>query len=751
MGLVVIPGVATSSFAVSSSVSCSFAYNSNFQRSADASISGRPLYHLPITRTHHRKTRSCLQLTTLHGTSSQSSFTTTTSKKTDSSTAVGDETSTIIKTITKEEVSRMSLSQLLQRLNDWNVRYTPNATRLELEELVLMMQNSNGDNDMREREQESFSSKYISDDLGEEPPISIPSRSSKNESKKISSGSNSLVVDAVVLNDNQQHEDDDQDNVSREGRRRRILSTGYSDIQQEVKGHRQRMHIKQEQQQYYQQNNQQSSPRQNANKQRERQNVAKQQRYAQQRYRNNYDLYANDDGFNLSSSASERGGGRKYDNGIQIFIMGFYEAGKTATQLALDAILDPFINNDDDEQQQWWYDEERDREVLDVSILDYSPHDERGGRRREYDDNRSRRTKQNTRRKRRQGGYSKQNVPSRRASSPMTGRRRSSSAYYGKRGDERQGTAAQEFCTTDQGHKNDTKPISSPNLQRDKTRQRSHAYSNDENADKIRPNYGLYHSVENQSRQRSRNQTNHENAGEQRHQQAKKTQWKYRLRRKFDAALGLQYPTASSSSGEERTTYYESWKIQMKEMDDERKEILRQRMKEESDLTASTTSKQSSSGTSPVTTQAPPSYRNNRRARMRAKSQTSNGTPLSPPPSRRMNKSHLDEVPFWRESGTIASLLFDNRPSLSSSVSSLDSRDGGRRRTSLEVRYNAYISHLSEPVVFNAEMISKILTRFAICISSLPIQTATSSVPFWTTSHSDLPLLVYITIIRICI
>ena len=132
MGLVVIPGVATSSFAVSSSVSCSFAFNSNFQRSADASISSGPLYHLPITSsTHHRKTRSCLQLTTLHGTSSQSSFTTTTSKKRDSSTAFSDETFTI-KTITKEQVSRMSLSQLTK-----NAQQTRTAAILSAEQSTV--------------------------------------------------------------------------------------------------------------------------------------------------------------------------------------------------------------------------------------------------------------------------------------------------------------------------------------------------------------------------------------------------------------------------------------------------------------------------------------------------------------------------------------------------------------------------------------------------------------------------------------
>ena len=50
--------------------------------------------------------------------------------------------------------------------------------------------------------------------------------------------------------------------------------------------------------------------------------------------------------------------------------MGFLEAGKTATQLALGSVaeaVNPFS------AEKRWYDEERGREVLDVNILDYSP------------------------------------------------------------------------------------------------------------------------------------------------------------------------------------------------------------------------------------------------------------------------------------------------------------------------------------------------------------------------------------------
>ena len=82
------------------------------------------------------------------------------------------------------------------------------------------------------------------------------------------------------------------------------------------------------------------------------------------------------------------------------------------------------------------------------------------------------------------------------------------------------------------------------------------------------------------------------------------------------------------------------------------------------------------------------SYRNNRRARTRAKA---NGDIVPPPPPstalpRRRTKlsptrSHLDEVPIWRQSGTIASLLFDTK-----NAKDDDGIYPSNRRTSLEVR-----------------------------------------------------------------
>ena len=113
-------------------------------------------------------------------------------------------------------------------------------------------------------------------------------------------------------------------------------------------------------------------------------------------------------------------------------------------------------------------------------------------------------------------------------------------------------------------------------------------------------------------------------------------------------------------------------------LDDRRKEVLRRQMKVENNSdTNDNYSKQASDDTK---TSTPSLYRNNRRARMRVKSIVDNKQ--SPPSRRNRNnksspKSRLDEVPFWREGGTMASLLFDSRPSR-------DGKGYPSRRKSLE-------------------------------------------------------------------
>lgn len=159
--------------------------------------------------------------------------------------------------------------------------------------------------------------------------------------------------------------------------------------------------------------------------------------------------------------------------------------------------------------------------------------------------------------------------------------------------------------------------------------------------DDSRPIYDLYHGdIEDKLGTDGRGQIRHEQVG-RKHLHQK--QWKDRLRNKFDVALGLQPPA------DDTATYYDSWKTQMKDVDDDRKEALRQQMN-----AAGSEQMQAPLQTS----QSPTSYPKNRRARMRAKSNFD-----IPPPPDKSYKSRLDEVPFWREQGNIASLLFDNRPS----------------------------------------------------------------------------------------
>ena len=196
--------------------------------------------------------------------------------------------------------------------------------------------------------------------------------------------------------------------------------------------------------------------------------------------------------------------------------------------------------------------------------------------------------------------------------------------------------------------------------------------------------YGLYHretDVSTSSPKREEEEDADEEVG-RRHERP--SRWKERLRRKFDVALGLESPPSSSSSSM-AGTYYDSWMAQMKDVDDGRKEALRRRMNERDDpSTAAITLPNGKSRRALPSSPIP--NRNNRRARMRAKKQTPalDGQASPSLKSTDLPKSRLDEVPFWREGGSIASLLFENRPSLPSS-SGRDVR-GVMGRKSLEVR-----------------------------------------------------------------
>jgi len=550
------------------------------------------------------------------------------------------------------QIKEMSTSQLLQLLNDKNIRYAPNATRAQLEELVLQyrvsaVEERNSLEDEAELESRTFSK-------------------SQNQSKKSNGIGNQEVVDAIVLNE----EEEDIDNKNSYPKE----TGGYSE--QQPRGAYQQRRYNQDKSRGREAD---VNKRRKGNSQKRNPTASAKKGQRQQRnprIQNNYDLYANTypprrqrrqvgngDEFSLPDDKQNT-----YDNGLQIFLMGFYEAGKTGVQLGLDAI-NPFSS--DNENGEWWYDEEEGdeeegRDVLDVSILDYSPHNERGG-----ESVRVRGSRRNRRRRRKQQrAYSatgRRSSPrgERRQQYDTTPRRqtydvspRGQAEYddepppfsaqivleYEKYAEEeRQGQASYSSPP----YTNTSEPTAT-----NTRRRRSCTYNED------RPRYGLYHDTSDMRQGSERNETAREYID-----QRKTRQWKDRVRRKFDAALGLDYQA-------------ESWRSNMDELDDRRKEVLRRQMKVEND--ADTTDNTSEQASDDIKTSTPSLYRNNRRARMRVKSIVDK---KQSPPTRRNNKSspksRLDEVPFWREGGTLASLLFDTRPSR-------DGKGYPSRRKSLE-------------------------------------------------------------------
>jgi len=523
----------------------------------------------------------------------------------------------------------MSTSQLLQLLNDKNIRYAPNATRAQLEELVLQYRNS-----------------VVEETDSLEDKAELESRTfdkAQDQSKK----SGSSMGKTGEYTEQQPRDAYQQRRYNKQYKRE-------ADVHKRRQGNSQRQYD--------------STASAAKNRQRQQRNP---------RIQNNYDLYANtypprrrqrrqvndDDEFSLPDDKQNT-----YDNGLQIFLMGFYEAGKTGVQLGLDAV-NPFSS--DNENGEWWYDEEEGdeeegRDVLDVSILDYSPHNERGG-----ESVRVRGSRRNRRRRRKQQrAYSatgRRSSPrgERRQQYDTTPRRqtydvspRGQAEYddepppfsaqivleYEKYAEEeRQGQASYSSPP----YTNTSEPTAT-----NTRRRRSCTYNED------RPRYGLYHDTSDMRQGSERNETAREYID-----QRKTRQWKDRVRRKFDAALGLDYQA-------------ESWRSNMDELDDRRKEVLRRQMKVEND--ADTTDNTSEQASDDIKTSTPSLYRNNRRARMRVKSIVDK---KQSPPTRRNNKSspksRLDEVPFWREGGTLASLLFDTRPSR-------DGKGYPSRRKSLE-------------------------------------------------------------------
>ncbi|KAL7446205.1 hypothetical protein ACHAXH_009381 [Discostella pseudostelligera] len=392
--------------------------------------------------------------------------------------------------------------------------------------------------------------------------------------------------------------------------------------------------------------------------------------------RRNYNLYATneyydrdvdgtevidlDSDFRLDNEEDEDPRNQMYDNGLQIFLMGFYEAGKTATRLVTDAVVDAVLDGASDATanlgKRWRYDddimeeEREERGWQDANILNYSPRAEGEGRRRRR---RRRRRRSNIddyygskvrSLETRQDEY----APIHRVERRVPPRRRA--AYYddhieGRRGRKEEGGVSQYMLPSET-------PIIGGNETVTERQSRRFPSGDGEDDDAIADSKRIYGLYADQATQKQMEREEEKAERELHH----KRQWKDRLRRKFDDALGLHSPASTSVTTKE--SYYDSWKNQMEGVDDGRKEVLRRQLNDEYLLSASDDSTNTISGASST-------YRNNRRARMRAKSNIVSTPPSSSrqPGNRSFPRSRLDEVPFWREGGTIASLLFDTRQS----------------------------------------------------------------------------------------
>jgi len=522
-------------------------------------------------------------------------------------------------TTNERYTSQMTLPQILELLNRLNIRYPPDAARSELEELLHQ------------------SYKSSQQEVASQSTTTSPSSSTS----PVQSGPN--IVDAVVLDDDNSVNDEEyyqRDQTERENAHHRHSSQSHHNRRKRQGRTTSR-------------SNNRSSDGDSTYRAEYR---TKSNQYRPRRRRENYDLYNNYnlttssrarrrkdvidlDTFDLPDEPNNRNG--YYDNGAQIFLMGFLEAGKTAAQLAFGSVAEA-VNPFSEEKR--WYDEERGREVLDVNILDYSPdYEQRSQRRYSGETGRARR-----RRRRRpvRPGRNYRDVDS--VASDRPSRRRRSiekqPASNVSRNPMRNSLEQPNSFPVARGSSSSRK-IGSDSVDTSTTQVTAIKQDQPRNErsrhDGTKPMYGLYNTntdIDDQSKPDRLYNTTQQRQEPQLHSKKHthpKKIWKKRLRKKFDAALGLQSPSSPSSA----ESLYNSWKTQVGGVHDGRKEALRTEMNK----------KESSAGPS----------RNNRRSRMRAKLNSSQVGETA--------KSYLDEPPFWRKDGTIASVLFDSQqPTFSS-------------------------------------------------------------------------------------
>ncbi|KAL7475649.1 hypothetical protein ACHAW6_001581 [Cyclotella cf. meneghiniana] len=305
-----------------------------------------------------------------------------------------------------------------------------------------------------------------------------------------------------------------------------------------------------------------------------------------------------------------------YNNGLQIFIMGFMEAGKTADALAVEAarnIVDQWtIGSGDDGERRW--DPVTGREIYDANVVEYT-RDLNVEVAYHGDGTRPRR-----RRKRWQRNPSEL--------------RKERDQHYGitRQWEEDEselevrGEAALSF-EVEQWRRPVAATMESDSTPMQK-RPTSHSRNQTYHEGKPKPIYGLYGKTDTRVQQ-----NDEENKSETQHAHQHKQQWKDRLR-------------LESSSSTNEQSYYNSWKrcMEGREEEDSLQMTLRQKMNNDTEST-----------NAPLPSAAHPStIPQNCRAKMRP--------PKIGASSNKTTKLHLDENPFWKERRSAASMLLDNRP-----------------------------------------------------------------------------------------
>ncbi|KAL3803839.1 hypothetical protein HJC23_004001 [Cyclotella cryptica] len=564
-------------------------------------------------------------------------------------------------TIDLDTLPDMPLSELLDALHECHIRYAPNATRQELEGLLRAHFN--------EEDEEEETKKH-----------SIPrTRVNRRPSKKeMNHEEVKEVVDAIVLPEEDEEQQQQPRSEWSEDEVHARTSNGQSDPSDYSKRRRKREDV------YdyvrnsrhgsvtddeYHERSRATARRRNVHNRNDRSRRAsrydrplyeaqsrqkQQQQYPRNRYQSYYNVESDTPIIDIGTfdlpedrTQSNRGQGVIYENGLQIFLMGFVEAGKTAAELTLDAargVMDPWTSSSRGDGE-WWFDEERGRDVYDVKVVEHTR--ERYGEDEYNGDGRS------TRRRRR---------PRNRSRIMMDRDRGYETAHYWKE-DEPEFDYQRESATSAaerlEGPLVPIESESTPTRKRPSLQSRKHT----DKKGNPKPVYGLYN--EDDLKVKSP-----EEELESRHSHHHKQEWKDRLRRKFDAALGLE----SSPSTTKQEAYYDSWIKHMERIDDSRKTRLRDKMNDERDSTAEPLQSESN----------PSNVPRNRRARMRAAKNSNLHKRKTRPSYDRVKRSklRLDEKPFWKERGSIASMLFDNRPA------SWRKTAQKKRRNTLEVRFS---------------------------------------------------------------